>query len=223
MAAMIRFLNPAHVMELGFFNLRCHPESGCPKHLDPHNTEFNYWKQEEMHVARAWRELYGAETPLPDSISAICCSQFALSRDRIRSVPLERWTHYRDWLLTTDLEDSISGRIMEFQWHYILTGNPVNCPRMDVCYCQGYGVCFGSLERVEGWLALRTMGEMQEDQLTLFQDKWDDETRGRLEWRLDKGMREPLTVRLQEAMLRGEEIARIGERAVGAWRDDRGF
>ena len=220
MAQTLRNLNMEHVIDEGYFNLRCHPESGCPRHLSPQNTHFDYWKQEQMHLAKAWTELHGDDVPVPSEISAPCCSQFAVSRERLLSVPLERWTHYRDWLLQTDLQDSVSGRIMEFQWHFILTGKPVHCPNMDQCYCKGYGVCFGSEERLESWLALRQMQAMQEDQIRLYRERGYEDTEW-LDWRLDKGIKEPMATRLQEAMLRGHAMRESGD--MLPWRDDRGY
>lgn len=84
-----------------------------------------------------------------------CCAQFALSRDRIRAIPLQRFVAYRDWLLRTPLDDSLSGRIWEYIWQYVFTGQNVYCPIQHVCYCDGFGVCFGNEENYREWTDLR--------------------------------------------------------------------
>ena len=114
--------------------------------MDRPGVDFDFFKKpEEIYWRRhIWEEIHPG-APIPASISGICCAQFALSRDRIREVPLERFMHYRKWLLETTMDDQFSGRIFEYIWHYIFTGKEVYCPSMNTCYCDGYGICFGNL------------------------------------------------------------------------------
>ena len=143
---MIKRLNHDRVARLGYMNLRCHHVPGCTDwiHLDRPGGDFDFvWKPEEIYFRRhVWEELHPG-APIPSSLSAICCAQFAVSRDRIRQVPLERFVHYRKWLLDTPMDDNFSGRVFEYIWHYIFTGHETYCPSMNTCYCDGYGVCFG--------------------------------------------------------------------------------
>lgn len=151
---MIKRLNHDRVARLGYMNLRCHHEPGCPDwiHLDRPGGDFDFvHKPEEIHWRRhIWEELHPG-APIPQSLSGVCCAQFALSRDRIRQVPLERLVHYRQWLLTTDMGDEFSGRIFEYIWHYIFTGHEVYCPAQNTCYCDGYGICFGSRQNYDDY------------------------------------------------------------------------
>ena len=101
-------------------------------------------------MRQAWGQLHPG-TPVPSVLAQPCCAQFAASRDRIRSVPLARWIFFREWLLATELDDYHSGRVWEYTWQYVLAGEAVFCPAMDVCYCQGYGICFGSRDRFASW------------------------------------------------------------------------
>ncbi|ORY07280.1 hypothetical protein BCR34DRAFT_489523 [Clohesyomyces aquaticus] len=146
---MIKRLNHDRVARLGYMNVRCHHEPGCPDwiHMDRPGGDFDFFKKpEEIHWRRhVWEEIHPG-APIPPSISGICCAQFAVSRERIRNVPLERFQHYRKWLLMTAMDDQFSGRIFEYIWHYIFTGHEVYCPAMNTCYCDGYGICFGGRE-----------------------------------------------------------------------------
>lgn len=96
--------------------------------------------------------------PVPHSISAPCCAQFAVTRDTIRQRPKAHYQRYREWLIQTDLEDEISSRVMEKLWHSkpslaylvfgpltyppVIFGRPANdCPDAPTCYCKLYGLC----------------------------------------------------------------------------------
>ena len=139
-AEALRRLRDAHVVRQGYFNLRCSWSPGCPAELDLTKPAGNSTAQETKMKA-AWHELH-PDDPLPDVMAQPCCAQFAASRTRIREVPLWRWVHYRDWLLATDLDDYHSGRVWEYTWQYVLAGESVFCPAPEVCYCEGYGICF---------------------------------------------------------------------------------
>ncbi|KAH7118858.1 hypothetical protein B0J11DRAFT_508955 [Dendryphion nanum] len=153
-AQMIRRLNHERVARLGYMNVRCHHEPGCPDwiHMDRPGGDFDFFhKPEEIYWRRdIWEEIHPG-APIPPTISGVCCAQFAVSRDRIRQVPIERFQHYRNWLLTTKMDDQFSGRIFEYIWHYIFTGHEVLCPAMNSCYCDGYGICFGGRQKLEDY------------------------------------------------------------------------
>lgn len=155
-AQMIKRLNHERVARMGYMNVRCHHDPGCPDwiHMDRPGGDFDFYhKPEEIYWRRnIWEEIHPG-APIPPSISGICCAQFAVSRDRIREVPIERFIHYRKWLLTTGMDDQFSGRIFEYIWHYIFTGHEVHCPAMNTCYCDGYGICFGGRQKFDDFFA----------------------------------------------------------------------
>lgn len=139
---MIGRLSAERVQREGFMNLRCHWNPGCPDWMHPGTVEVDINKQEEVMLAKSWSELFPMDA-IPTVLAQPCCAQFALSRDRILALPKSRYVFYRDWLLRTPLSDYISGRIWEYVWHYLFTGKNVVCPKEHVCYCDGFGVCFG--------------------------------------------------------------------------------
>ncbi|KAI4119538.1 MAG: hypothetical protein LQ345_000600 [Seirophora villosa] len=139
---MIRALNNAHVVREGYVNMRCHWSPGCPEWLRTNTGQDTLGKQEESVLERCWQELFPFD-PLPSFLAQPCCAQFALSKARVLSLPRSRYIFYRDWILKTPLSDYISGRIWEYSWQYLFTKDSARCPAEHVCYCDGFGVCFG--------------------------------------------------------------------------------
>ncbi|KAF2711636.1 hypothetical protein K504DRAFT_428229 [Pleomassaria siparia CBS 279.74] len=168
---MVKRLNHARVARLGYMNVRCHQDPGCPDwiHMDRPGGDFDFFhKPEEIYWRKhIWEEIHpGAR--IPPSISGICCAQFAVSRDRIRQVPLERFIHYRKWLLETTMDDQFSGRIFEYIWHYIFTAHEIYCPAENSCYCDGYGICFGGRQKYADYFELQKKRNTQYDELEGF-------------------------------------------------------
>ncbi|KAJ9611213.1 hypothetical protein H2200_004396 [Cladophialophora chaetospira] len=159
LSTTIKLLSDAHVMRQGYFNSRCHLDPGCRNWL---HIDQSKWKYDHIHkpeepffTSKVFHDLFGADIPIPSSISQPCCAQFAVSGERIRQRPREDYIRYRSWLLSTPLEDTTSGRIMEYAWQYIFSGQFNFCPSQHKCYCDGYGICFeGGDEGLKAWLAL---------------------------------------------------------------------
>jgi hypothetical protein len=158
-ATTIKLLSDAHVVRQGYFNSRCHLDPGCPTWL---HVDQPRWKHDMVHkpeepalTSQVFHDLFGAEVPIPDSLSQPCCAQFAVSGQRIRQRPRTDYIRYRDWILQTPLEDKTSGRMLEYSWQYIFTGKFSFCPSQHQCYCDGYGICFeGGDEGLKTWLTL---------------------------------------------------------------------
>ena len=151
---MIQRLNSERVIRHGYMNLRCAWDPGCPEWLHPSETGDLLSKQEQGLLAGSWSELFPLD-PLPTVLGQACCAQFAVSREKVLSIPRRRFVFYRDWLLRTPLTDYFSGRIWEFVWQYVFTGYETYCPAEHACYCEGFGVCFGGKVQYGEFLALR--------------------------------------------------------------------
>ena len=154
-AEMIRRLSNARVIRLGYVNMRCTWVPGCPEWIHPHSQKELIGKQEQAWLARSWHELFPTDD-LPMVLSQPCCAQFAVSRGRVLSIPIDKFIFYRDWLIDTAYSNYVSGRIWEFVWQYIFTGRDIYCPVEHKCYCDGFGVCFGGENQYENFLELRT-------------------------------------------------------------------
>ncbi|PNS15284.1 hypothetical protein CAC42_8285 [Sphaceloma murrayae] len=155
LAGMIRYLKPETVVRDGYMNLRCHWVPGCPDWLFLHqDTAENIQKNERKQISERWSELFPLDE-MPQVLSQPCCAQFAVSRDRILAIPKQRYVYLRTWILRTPLQDYHSGRVFEYLWQYIFTGNGVVCPTMHTCYCEGFGICFDGEEQFDKWFELR--------------------------------------------------------------------
>lgn len=150
---MIRRLSNEHVVREGFVNMRCAWAPGCPKWLYFNSTEELMGKQEETYLAKSWKELFPLDPP-PPYLAQPCCAQFAVSSERILSIPRSRFVFYRDWMMKTPLTDYVSGRILEYSWQYIFTGKGAMCPAEHLCYCNTFGICFGGSTRYDHFVQL---------------------------------------------------------------------
>jgi len=169
-AEMIKRLSSERVQREGYMNLRCHWIPGCPNWMHPGVMEADVNKQEETVLAQAWAEIF-PDRPIPEVLAQPCCAQFALSRARIRATAREQYQFYREWLMRTDLDDQISGRVFEYLWQVIFTGDSIFCPRQWGCYCDGYGVCFETDKAFDHWFELRWKKKTVEDELRDWETK----------------------------------------------------
>jgi len=149
----LKRLSSERVWREGYMNLRCHWDPGCPERIYPGRSYRENTKAEEVAVARAWAEMFPG-VPIPDALGAPCCAQFAVSGERIRSIPRADFERYRNWLIRTTEGDWVSGRVFEYIWQVIFTGEPKVCPDSRTCYCDGYGICFTTAEAFEEWFEL---------------------------------------------------------------------
>lgn len=147
---VLKRLSSERVVREGYMNLRCHWDPGCPERIYPGRTLKDNSKAEERAIARAWAEMFSGDD-IPDALGAPCCAQFAVSRERIRSIPKAKFEKYRNWLIHTQEDDWISGRVFEYLWQKIFADVAKLCPNARVCYCDGYGICFTSSEVYNEW------------------------------------------------------------------------
>lgn len=153
-AEMVRRLNSDYVTREGYVNMRCQWSPGCPEWLHPGNPRESLEKQEEVVLSKSWSELFPSD-PLPAALGQTCCAQFALSKERVLAIPLSRYVYYRDWITRTPLSDYVSGRIWEYSWQFLFTGQSIYCPAEHICYCGGFGLCFGGDSEFEEFKELR--------------------------------------------------------------------
>lgn len=175
-AMTIRHLSDARVAREGYMNLRCMFYPGCPAWMRLKAKEEVEEKKEELLVAKAWKELFPND-PMPDILGQPCCSQFAVSGERIKAIPLSEYKRIRNWLLKTRLSNSMSGRVFEYLWHYIWTGKNVLCPAMHECYCDGFGACFKNEDEFQQWFKVRFEVKKDEEEMNswiLAEEKYVD-------------------------------------------------
>ena len=133
----LRDLNLSFVEAQGYVNLRCNWNPGC-RDADRNNEHVN---------AEIWADVFeGTSTPqrlvpFPEQVGQACCAQFAVSKEAVRKRPRTDYERMREWLLTTELSDRKSGRVMEFLWQVVFGMDAVFCPDQVKCYCHVYGRC----------------------------------------------------------------------------------
>lgn len=169
-AEMVRRLKSDYVTREGYVNMRCHWSPGCPEWLHPGIARESLDKQEEVVLSQSWSELFPSD-PLPAALGQACCAQFALSKERILSIPLSRFVYYRDWIMRTPLSDYISGRIWEYSWQFLFTGQSIYCPAEHICHCGGFGLCFGGASQFKEFDELRRKKEKAELELNALHER----------------------------------------------------
>ncbi|KAI1914972.1 hypothetical protein LOZ61_001895 [Ophidiomyces ophidiicola] len=144
---MIRNLRLPYVQSVGYAPLRCTWVPGCPAELHPLDPSPD-GVPARVAAERAYKSAFKALLPdmsVPGSVGATCSSQFAVTRERVRARRRSDYERMRRWLARTNLEDAISGRVMEYTWHIIMGMPPVYCPPAGECYC----ITFGTAGRIE--------------------------------------------------------------------------
>ncbi|KAL5358778.1 hypothetical protein BJX96DRAFT_173759 [Aspergillus floccosus] len=164
-ARMVRRLRSEYVAERGYANLRCQHDPGCPAHvrLDPTTgAAVDGSVPEAAVLGDAWTALF-PEDAVPRVLAQPCCSQFAVAAETVRRVPLLEYVAYRRWLLETELDDLLSGRVWEYLWQWVFTGRAEECPDERTCYCAGYGVCLGEGEYGEFFRVQDSARQLEEE------------------------------------------------------------
>lgn len=241
-AEIVRRLSSARVMREGYMNLRCQWYPGCPDWMHPGNMDFDIQKTEQVLIAKAWVEIFPFD-PVPDVLAQPCCSQFALSRERIHSIPKKQFEFYRKWILSTQLHDEISGRVWEYMWQYAFTGQNSLCPVEHICYCDGYGACFGGKENYDKWNNHKTerdkynikllKWQQQQKQIDEAREKGDiaaadamdqpEPGKDRAYWDFIQKFQREMNVMSEEALKRGEDPKQRALEAGRRWKEGDGF
>ncbi|KAL9114245.1 MAG: hypothetical protein Q9227_001667 [Pyrenula ochraceoflavens] len=151
MSLTLHSLNLSYVQQTGYFNLKCEELPGCVTHINLTSDDYDPFIRELGTLRDTWPELH-PDVPMPETLGAPCCSQFAVTRELLQRISRERWERYREWVVKTWLSDDLVGRVWEYTWHFILTGEAGRCPVQRECFCRAYGVCFGKEGELEKWL-----------------------------------------------------------------------
>ena len=138
--AMISRLSLHRVRERGYLNLRCAWEPGCTSPLRPINATANVDRPEQIVWSTAWEELF-SDLPVPEEVAQPAGAQFAVSRACVLRRPRHEYENFRRWLLSTSLDDARSGRVWEYLWHIVFTGEAKICIPTNECLCTTYGMC----------------------------------------------------------------------------------
>ncbi|KAK4106344.1 hypothetical protein N658DRAFT_490960, partial [Parathielavia hyrcaniae] len=126
--ATLRNLKLDHVQASGYVNLRCVQILGCPVEIRPHDDAATGREREPgtsasnrpLTTKEIYKQAFEELMPgvdVPTLVGVSCCSQFAVSREAVRSRPRKDYLRWQKWLLETPLPDDLSGRVFEYMWH----------------------------------------------------------------------------------------------------------
>ena len=106
------------MLSQGYVNLRCVWVIGCPAeiHLNTPRDDFPAEASFGEEFAKLFPEK-ASKGEIPDVVGVSCCAQFAVTAAKVREKPRSEYIRIRDWIINTPLEDSVSGRILEYSWH----------------------------------------------------------------------------------------------------------
>ncbi|KAF2470092.1 uncharacterized protein BDR25DRAFT_36659 [Lindgomyces ingoldianus] len=140
---MLRHFQIPYLEKEGYVNIRCAWSLGCPSEIKPIAEEGEH--RAAVHAGGDYKQGYEALFPgkqVPSNVGVSCCAQFAATKEKVLERPKSDYVRYREWLVDTPLDDSISGRIFEYSWHMIFGKEPVHCPTAKECYCKVFGFCY---------------------------------------------------------------------------------
>ncbi|KAK2871881.1 hypothetical protein FQN49_002735 [Arthroderma sp. PD_2] len=109
-----------YLKEQGYANLRCDWALGCPSAIKPFVDKTEPEPGEGITAKHVYKESFEELFPgkeVPQTVAVPCCSQFAVRRETVRKRPKADYIRYRQWLIESDLDDGLSGRVLEYAWH----------------------------------------------------------------------------------------------------------
>jgi hypothetical protein len=85
-------------------------------------------------LQKAWSEILPTSSMKSSSANVLAGSgQFALSRHRIKALPLKQYVWFRTWLLKTKLKDWEIARVWQYLWVYVFTGELETSTPSSMC------------------------------------------------------------------------------------------
>lgn len=117
---LLRSFQFPYLREQGYVNMRCVWTLGCPDEVKPFEDEAIEVLESRNTIKAVFRRSFQQLFPnnaVPSVIGVSCCAQFAVTREKILSRPIQDYIRMRDWLLNSSLEDEVSGRVFEYSWH----------------------------------------------------------------------------------------------------------
>jgi hypothetical protein len=174
MTFALTHLDLKQVQRRGYFNLRINWKDGCPAYINTTKSfEESKPNSEEPYMALAFRENFGEDVRVPDILAGPCCSQFAVTKKAIRSVPREQYRHHINWLTESNWPDQLTGRTWEHMWPWLFKKAAVDCEIEWRSYCQMYGICFAGAVGLNWYNELWEEREWLWGRLGFWKELWD--------------------------------------------------
>lgn len=211
------------VLERGYANLRVSWYQACPAWINTTKTPEESIKQEEPWMAFAFRANFGDDVQVPEILAGPCCSQFAVTREAIRTRERDVYARAMSWLIETDWSDYIVGRTWEHMWSWLFKQEPRDCPVEWKTFCRMYGVCFEGTGDLEEFRALWKERKMLVEKRNFWFELWDPQ-RAETERARIRELDVLLDARLRMAMERGRQGTAARQQRLGdMYADDTPF
>lgn len=164
----ISHLNLLAVEERGYANLRVSWEQACPAHINTtikgtSDLAFEAHSTREAFLGN-FADRLGLMDDAPEILAQPCCSQFAVTRDAIRTVKREEYLHFINWIIKSPMDEVLLGRTWEHLFQWLFTTKAVDCPIEWKTYCKMYNICFGSKREYRKYRKLEMLQEDLIDQ-----------------------------------------------------------
>lgn len=78
-----------------------------------------------LQIKQNWNSIFSKNIELPHTFHHYSCAQFQVNKDNILKNGLTFYKNAYNWIMSTPLPCSISGRVFEHIWHFIFTGSNI--------------------------------------------------------------------------------------------------
>ncbi|SMY20974.1 unnamed protein product [Zymoseptoria tritici ST99CH_1A5] len=168
-------LDLEQVMQTGYVNLRTtwggSREHDCPNGFSTSATLRDNPTGEAFLMGRAFHDNF-PDDPMPEILAGPCCSQFAVTKDAIRSRPLEQYQHIVRVLVDSNWSDQAIGRPWERMWPWLFKRQAKDCNMEYSTLCRLYGVCFRDEEEYKRYEALWEEKDLLQGKSKLWREIW---------------------------------------------------
>ncbi|CAJ2505040.1 Uu.00g124340.m01.CDS01 [Anthostomella pinea] len=207
-------LDLQQVKRRGYYNLRTNWQNACPDWINTTKTAAESVKQEEPWVKGAFQATFGDGVEVPEILAGPCCSQFAVTREAIRSRPREQYERAERWLVATGWTDYIVGRVWEHLWPYLFMGKSVDCALEYRSFCRFYGVCFEGPERLAEYNDVWDKREQWRESTEFLREVWRPARAG-----LARAVMAKYTLWLEDTLAAAVERGKSMSLREQAWED----
>lgn len=116
-------LRLAAVDSIGYVNLRCKADPGCPVSMHPLDPTPIDIENDDVraYMGEIYMELFQVQLKdVPRDVGGVCCGQFVVSRERIRQRPKSDYVRMIKWADETNRTHNFGvGWVFEKVWHQI--------------------------------------------------------------------------------------------------------
>lgn len=97
-----------------------------------------YWKEMQAFFKRYLEPYIGSASKYGNwTLGELCCAQFVVSRSLIKQHPKKMYSDAFKWIMNTNLDYEITGRLFEWTWRIIFNPSPSSTSRATATVSTG--------------------------------------------------------------------------------------